>query len=208
MINFLPQRLIPLDSASDLFLYKAPDSPSSQVYTIRPFLPTDEEPVYDLSFTTSSTDNSMEVDQDVKQVYGSDAVGGFLSFSPEYCFVVEDDDSICGFALAAVDAVSFNQRLQVAWIPDLRRKYPLKEIQSDPSARDMIVKSIHSNRPQTPVHVLNNYPSVLCMSLTTHVMTFDSSVAKRLLTCVLAALKANGEYQLYFCSIFVRFLNI
>lgn len=196
LLNVLSQRLIPLDSASDLFLYKAPDSPSSQVYTIRPYLPSDEESVYDLSFKSSTSESSMDIDGDVVEVHGSDAVGGFLCLSPEYCFVVEDgDESICGFALAAVDAETFNKRLDVAWIPDLRKKYPLNDQNrsSESSRRDMIVQNIHSNRPNTPLHVLNNYPSVLVLSLTPYVMSFDSSVSKRLLTCVLAALKANGN---------------
>lgn len=189
------QRLIPLDSASDLFLYKAPDSPSSQVYTIRPFLPSDEESVYNLSYKTSMSDLSMDIDNDVVEVFGSDAVGGFLCLAPEYCFVVEDgDESVCGFALAALDAVTFGNRLEVAWIPDLRKKYPLgNSDRTESTRRDMIVQSIHSNRPQTPNHVIQNYPSVMVMSLTLHVMNSDSSVSKRLLTCILAALKANGK---------------
>lgn len=152
----------------------------------------------------------MDIDNDVVEVYGSDAVGGFLCLSPEYCFIVEDnDESISGYALAALDAVSFNKRLELAWIPDLRKKYPLnssdgnnRTSDSQPinrtteqslTQRDMILQNIHSNRPKTPIHVTNNYPSVLVMSLTSHVMNFDSSVSKRLLTCVLAALKANGK---------------
>lgn len=197
-----------MDSASDLFLYKAPDSPSSQVYTIRPYLPSDEESVYKLSYKTSMTisESSMDIDNDVIEVYGSDAVGGFLCLSPEYCFIVEDgDESICGYALAALNAVSFNKRLDAAWIPDLRKKYPLSNLDgnSQPSInrtteqslnrRDMIVQNIHSNKAKTPIHVTNNYPSVLVMSLTPHVMNYDSSVSKRLLTCILAALKANGK---------------
>jgi protein O-GlcNAcase/histone acetyltransferase len=32
----------------DLFLYKAPESPSSQIYTIRPYLASDETSVYEV----------------------------------------------------------------------------------------------------------------------------------------------------------------
>lgn len=32
----------------DLFLYKPPDTPTSKIYTIRPYLPADEESVYHL----------------------------------------------------------------------------------------------------------------------------------------------------------------
>lgn len=40
------QRLIPVDSGNDLFIYKAPEVPSSKIYTIRPYLSSDEEAVY------------------------------------------------------------------------------------------------------------------------------------------------------------------
>lgn len=35
-----------MDSGNDLFVYKAPDVPTSKVYTIRPYLPSDELQVY------------------------------------------------------------------------------------------------------------------------------------------------------------------
>ena len=37
-----------METVSDLFSYKAPESPSSQIYTIRPYLPSDESPVYEI----------------------------------------------------------------------------------------------------------------------------------------------------------------
>lgn len=42
------QRLIPVDSGNDLFVYKAPEVPSSKIYTIRPYLASDENAVYSL----------------------------------------------------------------------------------------------------------------------------------------------------------------
>jgi len=42
----LLQRLIPVDSGSDLFVYKAPELPQHKLYTIRPYLPEDEMAVY------------------------------------------------------------------------------------------------------------------------------------------------------------------
>ena len=35
-----------MDSGNDLFVYKAPEVPSSKIYSIRPYLPSDEEAVY------------------------------------------------------------------------------------------------------------------------------------------------------------------
>lgn len=44
--------------------------------------------------------------------------------SPDYCFVVEDDTGICGYALAALDARQLRTKWEVCWVPELLRKYP------------------------------------------------------------------------------------
>lgn len=56
------QRLLPLESVNDLFLYKAPDTPNSKTYSIRPFLAADEEAVYTVFTKTSygEEDGGME----------------------------------------------------------------------------------------------------------------------------------------------------
>ena len=50
-------------------------------------------------------------------------VGPFLRFSPEYCFVIEDDVGICGYVVAAIDAQSFCKKIQEEWIPEMQEKY-------------------------------------------------------------------------------------
>lgn len=43
---------------NDLFLYKTPDTPTRQVYTIRPYLSADERAVYELCRTMYIAKNS------------------------------------------------------------------------------------------------------------------------------------------------------
>lgn len=57
-------------------------------------------------------------------------VGHFLCLSSEYCFVVEDDTGICGYALAALDARQLRTKSEVCWIPELLRKYPAPKKES------------------------------------------------------------------------------
>lgn len=45
-IFFMFQRLMPVDSGSDLFVYKAPEVPHHKLYSIRPYSPEDEAAVY------------------------------------------------------------------------------------------------------------------------------------------------------------------
>lgn len=39
--------------------------------------------------------------------------------------VVEDENGIVGYAMAALNVKSHNQKMAVSWIPELRMKYPL-----------------------------------------------------------------------------------
>lgn len=52
-------------------------------------------------------------------------VGGYLTLSPELCMVVEDESGLVGYAMAALNVKSYNQKIAVSWIPELRMKYPL-----------------------------------------------------------------------------------
>lgn len=54
----------------------------------------------------------------------------------------------------------------------------------------------HTFKGEVPESIHNQHPSVMCCSLLTSV--FDQSVAKRLVTCLLAALRANGESYFIF----------
>jgi len=52
-------------------------------------------------------------------------VGSYLTLSPELCFVVEDNGTVIGYALAALNAKEFYQKLQVSWFSEMCSKYPL-----------------------------------------------------------------------------------
>ena len=53
-------------------------------------------------------------------------MGGFLTLSPEFCFVIEDGNDLVGYAAAALNAKQFLQKLKIAWIPEMCQKYPDK----------------------------------------------------------------------------------
>lgn len=199
------QRMLPVESVSDLFLYKAPDSPTSRIYTIRPYLPSDVQSVYEVCFKNYDRHIYLE-DQD--ELVGDKLIGGFLTLSPEYCFVVEDDVRLCGYALAVLDAKKFFAKLQVSWIPELLKKYPLTSNDSLVVAErrslkekyvGQFVDEMHNQCKQQqfsdPEEIFTNYSSLLSLAVMANII--DLSVPKRMLTCVIAALKANGSKGLY-----------
>lgn len=192
------QRLLPLESVSDLFLYKPPESPSSKTYTIRPYLPTDEPLIYEVCRKTCDDGmDGTEVFPEFPNLIGDKLVGGFLTLSNEYCFVVEDETGICGYALAALDAQQFNKKLEVAWKPELCLKYPApaKEPSEMLTPAEEIMNSFHAHPVTVPDVVYKHHPSRVTMSMLPSIL--DPSVSKRLLACVLAALKANGSHGVF-----------
>nr|XP_033333106.1 protein O-GlcNAcase isoform X1 [Megalopta genalis] len=182
------QRLIPVDSGNDLFVYKAPEVPSSKIYTIRPYLSSDEEGVYAVcNKLYGSTISSAVADR---------LVGGFLTLSPELCMVVEDESGIVGYALAALNVKTYNQKLAVSWIPELRLKYPLDDSINDMSQNVQdAIRYFHSFVPEVSEQLCRQHPSnLLCAVLP---CLTDQSVPKRLITCILAALRANGSFGVH-----------
>ena len=124
-------------------------------------------------------------------------IGGFLCLSSEYCFIVEDEIGICGYALAALDAQQFNKKLEISWTPELNRKYPAPTEKLTAGQKlspvEQLINDMHSKSEVyiIPEALRKSHPSVVKMSLLPHIM--DLSVPKRILACIIAALKANGE---------------
>ncbi|XP_017790450.1 PREDICTED: protein O-GlcNAcase [Habropoda laboriosa] len=182
------QRLIPVDSGNDLFVYKAPEVPSSKIYTIRPYLVSDEDSVYAVYNKISGCVTSSAV--------ADRFVGGFLTLSPELCMVVEDESGIVGYALAALNVKSYNQKLAVSWIPELRMKYALEDnINELPQDVQDAIQYFHSFVPEVSEQLCRQHPSKLLCAILPSVT--DQSVPKRLITCILAALRANGSFGVH-----------
>lgn len=58
-------------------------------------------------------------------------MGGLLSLSSEYGFVLEDDEGICGYALGTVDVKPFIKKCKLSWIPFMQEKYSKPDSQKD-----------------------------------------------------------------------------
>lgn len=106
--------------------------------------------------------------------------------------IVEDEEAIVGYALVALNIKTYNQKMAISWIPELQSKYPLEDVTNDvpPSVQEAI-RYFHSFTPDVSEQLSRQHPSqILCSVLPT---VTDQSIAKRLLTCILAALRANGK---------------
>lgn len=50
-------------------------------------------------------------------------MGGILTLSPDYGFVLEDEEGICGYAIGTEDVKPFVKKCKLSWIPFMQEKY-------------------------------------------------------------------------------------
>jgi GNAT superfamily N-acetyltransferase len=55
---------------------------------------------------------------------GNVYVGAYLAFEPDFAFVLEDAEGVCGYTLGALDSRRFYQRYRETWLPPLRAQRP------------------------------------------------------------------------------------
>ncbi|XP_059803173.1 protein O-GlcNAcase isoform X2 [Hypanus sabinus] len=185
------QRLLPIDGANDLFYQPPPPMPTSKVYAIRPYFPKDEASVYKIC--KEMYDDEMDSDTmcDQPDIIGDSLVGGLLSLSPDYCFVLEDEGSICGYALGTVDVKPYARKCKVSWIPAMREKYVKPETNKELSEQQKMMLSFHEEQQGLPENFLATFPSLIKVDV--HSKVTDPSVAKSMMGCLLSSLKANGS---------------
>ncbi|XP_074640311.1 protein O-GlcNAcase-like isoform X2 [Tubulanus polymorphus] len=192
------QRMLPLDNALDLFTLKPPDQPNSKIFTIRPYLPPDEEHVRSICRLTC--DDGMDGTAIFPQhpdLMSDKLIGAFLQLSPQYCFVVEDSNSqIVGYALASLDVRSLHSRIEEEYMTKLHEKYPKPLTTTDLTPAEEIIMSLYEDKMQISDGLYQHYPSVIRMDILPERID-DPAVVKRLLACVLAALKANGSHGVH-----------
>lgn len=184
------QRLLPIEGANDLFFQPPPLTPMSKVYTIRPYYPKDEASVYKIcrEMYDDMEDLPFESQPDL---IGDKLVGGLLSHSLDYCFVLEDEDCICGYAVGTVDVTPYLTECKHSWIPFMQEKYTKPKCDKELSAAEKMMLSFHEEQEILPDTFLANFPSLIKVDI--HKKVTDPSVAKGMMACLLSSLKANGS---------------
>ncbi|CAH2097175.1 unnamed protein product [Euphydryas editha] len=155
-------------------------------------------------------------------------VAPFLTLTPELCMVIEDDGylegdnevdgddpdadksdvkinkikpEIVGYACAALNSKEFYKKQEIAWIPEMCIKYPMELLERDdlsPAAKECI-RHFHefNSQERAPESVSRAHPALLtCCVLPARA---DPLAPARLLTCLLAALRAHGVNGVHAC---------
>jgi ribosomal protein S18 acetylase RimI-like enzyme len=110
--------------------------------TVRPARAGDEAAAYHVCLKTGDAgDDGEQIFRDDPDALGRLFVGPYLAFAPELGLILEDDDGVCGYALAALDSRAFYRRYDAEWRPDLCARYP--DPQGDPATWTR-VQEVHS----------------------------------------------------------------
>jgi GNAT superfamily N-acetyltransferase len=100
-------------------------------FTIRPGHSGDEPGAYYVCLKTGNHGQDGEpFYQEDPDALGRVFVGPYLAFELESSLILEDEQGICGYALAAFDSRGFYSRYDAEWRPDLCRRFP--DPQGDP----------------------------------------------------------------------------
>ncbi|NWX13980.1 OGA GlcNAcase, partial [Aegotheles bennettii] len=190
------QALLPVGNSCDLFYHPPPLFPSSQLYLLRPLLPLDKGMGADPSVPWGRLGCGQQLGH--APALAGRLLGSFLSLSPEYTFVLEDEGGLCGYAAGALCAEGFLQQRDSSWLPAIRHKYPWDLGTGAPALGQEALLFFHAEPPAVPLPVLRRFPSLVQLGTAPRVL--DVGASRSLAICLLSALRANGSRGV-FCQV-------
>ncbi|KFW85437.1 Bifunctional protein NCOAT, partial [Manacus vitellinus] len=194
------QALLPVGNSCDLFYHPPPLFPSSQTYLLRPLLPLDKEGGGCSEVAVGQS--GLQAQLSCAPALAARLLGPFLSLSPEYTFVLEDEGGPCGYAAGALHAEGFLQQQDSSWLPAIRHKYPPDLGTGGPAlgqdALEEAVLFFHAEPRAVPLPVLRRFPSLVQLGTAPRVL--DVGASRSLALCLLSALRANGSRGV-FCQV-------
>ncbi|XP_030562779.1 protein O-GlcNAcase [Drosophila novamexicana] len=209
------QRLMPVDSGNDLFVYKLPEQPTANYYLLRPYHNSDEPQVNKictrtyLQWQSEPDGDEILLPAPLGDIVADALVGAHLTIHPELCLVAYDQsDAIVGYVCAAPDINIFHRNTEVCWLTELREKYPKALLETVADGNNSkshklsvrFIEDFHRDEELLcPTEVCGTFPAVISAAILREAEQHDNGIAKRLLTVLLAALRANGCFGVHVC---------
>jgi len=97
---------------------------NAQRFRIRHCTPQDEKAVYEVCLQTGDSGQNATGLYSDPRALGHIYVGPYLKIEPELAFVLEDDISVCGYVLGALNSRKFYDAYLTQWLPEIRRTHP------------------------------------------------------------------------------------
>ncbi|GAB3264549.1 GNAT family N-acetyltransferase [Chitinimonas naiadis] len=104
---------------------------SHAAIALRRARPEDRAALYAICLATGDAGKDASLPGRQGELYGHIYAGPYLALAPEFAWVVEDAQGVCGYALAVADSRHFYDRMETAWLPLLRQQYITARIPAD-----------------------------------------------------------------------------
>lgn len=160
------QELLPMASDGS-FSVRAEKQRKSPCFTVRPYRDSDEEAVYRVCLETGDEGSDGTHLFDDGSVLGHRWAGPYLT-GEDIAFVLEDDEGVCGYTLAALDTEEFNERFVTVWAPKLRGMYPTPpelEQKDHWSEDEKVIHGFYEPELMTEKEIISEYPAHLHIDL-------------------------------------------
>ncbi|KAI6647045.1 Protein O-GlcNAcase isoform X2 [Oopsacas minuta] len=184
------QRLLPhVEHSTELYSYKNIPHSCMEIITIRPYQEGDKSSLF--SVCLKSEQNETESFQTFPDIITDIRVNSYLEFSPNLCFVAEDNWGVCGYIMATSDSTEFYTFLMETWLPRIRKKYPCPNDDTELNSESQLLGSLHQTKIDMTSSILKDFPSHFHVELTTR--DRGKSILTRMVRCIISVLKAKGS---------------
>lgn len=95
----------------------------TESFSNRPYEDRDLDAIYDVCLKTGDAGADASELFDDPKILGHVYAGPYVVLEPESAFVLEDDQGVCGYVLAALDSAPFYRRVRDEWLPRIRADY-------------------------------------------------------------------------------------
>ncbi len=161
------------------------------MFNIRQCKSQDVDAVYEVCLKTGDAgQDATHIFKDPKAL-GHLFVGPYMALEPDFAFVLEDEQGVCGYTLGALDTITFQKRYLEEWLPPLQKKYPDPTGDEDSWTEDQkIYHQLHHPEVDSP-KVLESYRSHLHIDLLPRAQ--GQGNGKKMMQALLQALQKAGS---------------
>jgi ribosomal protein S18 acetylase RimI-like enzyme len=160
---------------------------------IRVFKEVDRAACYDICLKAGDSGKDATHLFHNKDLLGLRYVGPYLTLNPEICFVLEDDQGVCGYCLGCLDSLPFYDRMQKEYLVPLQQQYPCPLEEPLPSQHDLFYTwAMH--HAEADLHIparVGEFPSHLHIDLLERVQR--KGFGRQMMDVLMAALKERGS---------------
>ncbi|EGD82363.1 hypothetical protein PTSG_03030 [Salpingoeca rosetta] len=165
---------------------------SHRIYAMRPCFESDRDYLYDLCIKAGRAGADPQKVYECPTILGDRWVGPYLSLPGCLAYVLEDNQGVCGYVLAAIDSRAFYRDLQSLYLPSVAGKYtPPAEPRSNWKPVDHLLHELLNPTFYIDEDIMKSYPSHLHIDLLPRAQ--NQGNGRRLINLLLRNLQACGS---------------